>query len=308
MVAIVGPTGVGKSALAMALASRFQSEIICADSRQVYRYLDIGTEKPSAEDRARVPHHLLDLVLPDQRYSVVDFVRDASHVVANIPADKVAIIAGGSGYYVRSLLQGRSYAVPDSESNLSAIEAQLAADGAEAALAEIAAVDPHTATRLDTANLRRVARALDIIRQTGLPVPALTHNPMPALVIGLNRSRPVLYARLDERVEKQIAAGLVEETRQVLNLGFSSDLPVLRGLAYGQMMKFLEGEWTLADASQAYKYATHGLVRRQLTWFRKEPGIIWLDVDDSRLVDRATRLVEDHLELLKQVLPAKGGL
>jgi tRNA dimethylallyltransferase len=301
IIAIIGPTGVGKSGLALKLARRLQGHILCADSRQVYRYLDIGTEKPTPAEQSMAPHHLLDLVDPDQRFSVVEFAQRARTVLDEMGPEDVAIIAGGSGYYVRSLLEGRTYPVPESDSHeVDAIEARLRISGMPEAVAEIQAIDASTAARLDGANPRRVARALHIIRMTGRPIDAVETRPLPAVVIGLQQDRTKLYARLDQRVDHQISAGLVEETKSILERGFSKDLPVLNGLAYGEMLKYIDGHWSLEEARIAYKHATHGLVRNQLTWFRKEPRITWLDVDDVGFPATAFDMAERYVAELEK--------
>jgi tRNA dimethylallyltransferase len=297
VIAILGPTGVGKSSLAMELAQRFDGEIISADSRQIYRYLDIGTEKASTEDRARVTHHLIDIVDPDQSYSVVDFRRDAEVALAEVATrGRTAFLVGGSGYYARAFLQGRSFPQHlGSQDDSRNLEAEVEAVGVTAAVAEIRATDPTSADRLEAASARRVAHALAWIRSTGQPVPPTQSHPLAAMVIGLNQERTRLYARLDARVERQVAAGLARETQEVLARGYSPWLPVLKGLAYGEMQRYLHGEWTQEQATQAYKFATHRLVRRQLTWFRKEPGIDWVDVEKPNMVDEVGQRAEEYI-------------
>jgi len=282
----------------MKLARIFAAEIISADSRQVYRYLDIGTDKPTRDERRAVDHYLVDMLLPSDPYSVVDFTREARNALRSIAfRGKVALLVGGTGHYARSLLEGREFPTvePDEALRASAV-AYIADKGIEAGLAEIAHVDPATAARLDRVNPRRVARALEIVRATGNPIGPVHASPIPALVLGLSRDRRQLYDAVDERVDRQIAAGLVEETRRVLDLGFSPSLPVLSGLAYGQMVDHLAGKLTLPQAIEAQKFATHALIRRQLTWFRKEPRIQWLDAADPSLITTASELIAGYLE------------
>jgi tRNA dimethylallyltransferase len=297
LVAIVGPTGVGKSALAMELAAEFPAEIISADSRQVYRYLDIGTDKPSIEQRTAVRHHLVDIVLPSERYTVVDFHRHATEAVHAIwSAKRIPFVVGGSGHYIRTLLEGLTYPVlePDPDRQREA-ERFIETAGLQAAITEIARTDPATAARLDPDNSRRVQRALEIIKATGAPIGPADRNPLPAIVLGLDMDRKALYQKIDARVDRQIESGLAEETRSVLAMGFSPSLPVLSGLAYGQMMRHLTGELTLAQAAQQYKYVTHRLVRKHTTWFRKEPRVEWLDALNPDLVAEAGRRIREYL-------------
>jgi len=293
IVAILGPTGVGKSGLAMRLAAEFGGEIVCADSRQVYRRLDIGTEKPSASDRRAIRHHVIDMVDPDASYSVVDFCRDGRRALGEIGGRlATAFLVGGSGYYARSLLQGVSFPAVDSDAeSRSSIEAEVRRIGAGAARVEISEIDPASAERVAPANPRRIARALEVTRKTKRPIPALDREPLRALVIGLAQDRSRLYQRLDRRVDEQVAKGLVEEARAILDMGYKAELPVLTGLAYSQMIKHLTGQWSLEEAIEAYKYATHKLVRRQMTWFGKEPRMQWLDVDAPDFTARVTDLV-----------------
>lgn len=297
IVAILGPTAVGKSGLATTLAARLDAEIISADSRQVYRYLDIGTCKPSLLDRQTIPHHLLDMVDPDQSYTVADFVDDATSALRSIAErGKIALVVGGTGHYARALLDGTSIPrVEPDETRRRRLEAEVEKEGGLAAIGRIATVDPNTADRLHPSNIRRVVRALEIIEESGEPVPAQRHRPLPALVIGLTMDRQKLYARADARAERQVQDGLVAETERVLSMGFSPELPVLQGLGYKQMIDHLRGLLSLPEALSKYRYATHRLIRRQMTWFRAEPRITWLDAQSADLQSQAMSEIERHL-------------
>lgn len=297
IVAILGPTAVGKSELAMGLALRFEGEIISADSRQVYRHLNIGTAKPSQAERRQVCHHLIDIVDLDARYTVVDFVTDARAVLRDISGrGRVAFVVGGTGHYARALLQSQSIpAVPPDEARRSEMTREVERRGAGAALARIRNADPATAERLDPSNVRRITRALEILSATGLPVPRSNLNPLPSLVMGLDMDRSALYERADNRVDRQVQAGLVEETSSILNMGFSPENPLLKGLGYSQIVQHLIQDIPLEQAIRSYKYATHGLIRKQLTWFRAEPRLQWVDASRSGLLQHTARLVDAYL-------------
>ncbi len=303
IIAIVGSTAVGKSKLAMELATKLNAEIISADSRQVYRMLDIGTAKPSMSDRKLVRHHLIDLVDPDQQYSAGEFVQDASQALRSIgQVGKTALLVGGTGHYIRSLLDGLSIPrVPVDQERRDSIEARLASEGVTAVLKSIARVDPRTAARLDQRNPRRIVRAVEIIEATGRPIPTVVPNPLPALRLGLRMSRDRHYAIADRRVEKQFEAGLVDEMSAILSRGYEDSLPSLRGLAYGQVGDYLAGRMTYSETVKAYKLATHHLIRRQDTWFRKEREVQWLDVEDHALEDRVMELVDHHMSQLPAI-------
>jgi len=298
-IAIVGPTAIGKSRFAMRLASEIPAEIISADSRQVYRFLDIGTAKPTTGDRALVPHHLVDVVTPDETYSVGRFRGDALEALGSIAArDRVALVVGGSGHYVRTLLAGLTLPpAPPDPSVRAAVEIRMQREGLAGLMDSIARVDPATANRLDTSNTRRVIRALEIIESTGGPIPRVQSNPIPALRIGLTMERRLLYDVADRRVEAQFEDGLVDELRRVLAMGYDAELAPLRGLAYRQAADYLSRRVDLRDAIQAYKYATHNLIRRQETWFRREPQLIRVDVNSRQAWDDIRRLTHDYLSL-----------
>jgi tRNA dimethylallyltransferase len=298
IIALVGPTAVGKSALAFALAKEFDAEIVSADSRQVYRYLDIGTAKPSWEERQMVPHHVIDIVDPDDTYSVARFQQDAQRALEDIAArGKVIFVVGGTGYYLRALLDRITIpAVPPDPKLRARLEAELRAKGIDALLARLEALDPQTASRIDRANPRRIIRALEVIESAGAPIPPLRQDPLPALWLGLTMDRARLYEIANRRVEAQVAAGLIEETRRVLAMGYSLDLPALNSLAYREMGQYLRGKLTREEAIEAYKHSTHHLIRRQLTWFRADERIIWLDATHGLPVQEARERIVAYLD------------
>lgn len=309
LLVICGPTATGKTDLAIALARRLGGEIVNADSRQVYRYMDIGTAKPSPAQRAAAPHHLLDMVDPDQPFTLADYLDRARTAVAAIAArGKLPIVVGGTGLYVRSLVQG--YAVPRVAPNAALrteLEAIIAQDGLEALVERLRRTDPQAARRIDARNPRRVIRAVEVA-ESGGAVEALPQPGGPAydaLALGLTAPRALLHERADRRVEAMLAAGLVAEVEALRARGYTPDLPSMSSLGYREMWDYLCGEVTLAEAVASTTYATHRFIRRQLTWFRREPGLHWLDLAAPDLVAEAQRRAEAWLAA--RTAPAIGG-
>jgi tRNA dimethylallyltransferase len=300
-VVIVGPTATGKSDLAVALAERLDGEVVNADSRQVYRCLNIGTAKPSPEVRQRIPHHLFDLVRPDEEFSVALYTRLARQAVEEVARrGKLPIIVGGTGHYVWALLEGYEVPpVPPDPDLRRQLRARAEREGPEALYAELRALDPEAAARIDPRNLRRVIRALEVIAQTGRKFSELRRkNPPPwdPLVIGLTLDRKRLYERIDRRVEAMLAAGWLDEVRRLLEKGYSADLPALTGHGYRWLIKHLKGEISLEEAIRLTRNEIHDYARHQYAWFRlSDPRITWLQADDPDLVEKAAGLVGRHL-------------
>ena len=295
LVVIVGPTAAGKSALALTLAQRLGGEIVSADSRQVYRYMDVGTAKPTLEEQALVPHHLVDVVDPDGEYTLAHFQADAYRAIDAIHArGKLPLLVGGTGLYVRSVVEGlRIPAVPPRPELRAALEARARAEGHEAILAELAARDPLAAARIDPRNVRRVIRAIEVCEVSGRPFSSFQESdppPYSVLTIGVRAEREVLYARIDARVDAQIAAGLVAENERLVARGYGYDLPAMSGLGYRQIGMYLRGEVTLARAIEILKFETHRFARNQHAWFRPDdPRIHWLAAHEH---DRASEMLE----------------
>ena len=302
LVFVVGPTAAGKTALAIALAERFGGEIINADSRQVYRGMDIGTAKPTPAELARAPHHLIDTRNPDETWSLGEFTEAASALIGDITGrGRMPIVAGGTGQYARALLQGwQAPDVPPDPALRADLLARAEAGQGSALHAELAERDPQAAAAIDPRNVRRVVRALEVVTLTGWPFSEqrrrgdLAFRP---LVLGLAVERGRLYARIDERVEAMFAAGLVEEVRGLLARGYLCDLPALSSIGYAEVCGLLAGALTLAETIARTKTATHRLVRRQAAWFRSaDPTIHWLDANEGPPVEQATALVRDFLD------------
>jgi tRNA dimethylallyltransferase len=296
IIVLVGPTAVGKSGLALQLAEDVGGEILTADSRQVYRYMDIGTAKPSHLERARVPHHMIDLVEPSDAYSAQRFRREGDRVLRAIHArGRVAIVAGGTGFYIRALMDGGpvSSVPPDAELR-ARLRAVAEAEGNETLHRRLAAVDPASAGRIHPNNLPRLIRALEIVELTGAPVPLpRQEDALPALYIGLTRDRAALDTIADSRVLAQVGAGLVEETRDLLSMGYEPDSVALSGFAYREMTWYLQGACDLDRAIALYQLATRQYIRRQYTWFNADERITWFDVESQ--TDEVRSIVTKYL-------------
>jgi len=300
LIAIIGPTATGKTALAIALAQRLGGEIVGADSRQVYRHMDIGTAKPTAEERALVPHHLIDVVDPDQEFSLAQYLEQAGAALEDVwSRGKQPLLVGGSGQYVWALLEGwRVPRLPPQRELRRELGERADRQGAEALHRELAQVDPKAAARIDPRNVRRVIRALEVHKATGRPISYWQEKdppPWEVLILGLTCPRRELYERIDARVDSMMEAGLVDEMRGLLSMGYDPSLASMSGIGYKQVCQHLAGELDPATAVARIKTSTHRLARQQYTWFRLDDGRIrWLEGDGA--VDEAVALAEQFLE------------
>ena len=287
MIAIVGPTAVGKSELALHLAQYFPLEIISADSRQVYRYMDIGTNKPTWAERASVPHHVIDVVEPDEDFSLTMYHQLAIEALKAIQQKgKLPVLVGGSGLYVWSLVEGwKIPQVPPNQELRRRLEARAEQEGSQSLYQELQDIDPSAAAKISPKNIRRVIRALEIYHATGQLPSQLQRKESPGfpiLLIGLTQQRSGLYRKIDWRVDKMIQRGLVEEVEQLLKKGYSSSLPSMSGIGYKQIGQFLRGEMTLPQSIDKIKYETHRLARHQYAWFRlSDSRIHWFDTSEA---------------------------
>jgi tRNA dimethylallyltransferase len=282
LVVILGPTASGKSALGIALALRFNGEIVSADSRQVYRGLDIGTAKVTPAERALVPHHLLDVVDPQDTYTVSQFQHDAITAINTILArGRQPFLVGGSPHYIQAVVDNLDIPhVPPQPALRAALEARPLPD----LLAQLEELDPQSAATLDRSNLRRVLRALEVSLVTGKPFSEQRriHDPLyNNLILGIQWPREVLYERVDMRIDERMQQGLVEEVENLLAEELTHERLEALGLEYRFVSRWLRGEFIdKAEMVQRLKYATHDFVRRQLSWFRKDKRILWMNGGD----------------------------
>ena len=281
VVVLVGPTAVGKTGAAIELAEAVSGEIISADSRYLYRGLDIGTAKPTLAERARVPHHLIDVTTPDQLWSLAEYQQAAyAAIEAVLQRGRLPLLVGGTGQYIRCVTDGWQVPPGGVVGPLRAeLEQVLADQGVEALAHRLRQVDPESAAVVDTRNPRRVIRAIEVAITTGRSFVSQRQKSLPpfdALWLGLWLPREELYARIDTRIEAMLAAGLVAEVQGLVAQGYSWDLPAMSAVGYRQIGAHLRGESTLDDAIRAIKRATRQFVRRQANWFKpSDPAIRW---------------------------------
>ena len=303
---IVGPTASGKTRMAVELAKAHNGEVVSADSMQIYRRMDIGTAKPTAEEMDGIPHHMIDVADPEEDFSVARYVELASACVDDILArGKLPIVAGGTGLYVDSLLSGRTFAAFSPESALrKELEEELAERGGEAMLEELSRVDPEAAARLHPNDHKRIVRALEVYRSTGKTISE--HNretrALPpryeALTIGLNfQDRADLWARIDARVDQMAADGLEREVRELLSSGLSPRCTAMQAIGYKEFVAAVEGTMTWREAEELVKLRSRQYAKRQLTWFRRNPAVHWLlwekNPNFGNARQRSTELLEE---------------
>ncbi len=297
LAAIVGPTAAGKSDLALAVARELPVEIIVADSRQVYRGMDIGTAKPDAAARAAVPHHLLDVVDPDQPFTVVDWLAAARPLVPAIAArGRLPLVVGGTGLYVSALVDGyRLEEQPWSPDTRRLLAEELETQGLAALAARLAELDPPAAARTDLRNPRRVLRALERALAGGGAATEPTTSPWPGplAMVGISMPRPALHARIDARAAWMFSHGLLEEVSGLMVRGYGPELPPMTGHGYREAALVLSGEWSVAQAIEVTARHTRQYAKRQMTWFGRDPRISWLAADTGKgdVVPRALELL-----------------
>ena len=279
LLVIVGPTAVGKTALSLNLAQEFNGEIVSADSRLFYKGMDIGTAKPTETERTAVPHHLVDICDPDDTLTLGQYQRLAYETINDIISrGRLPVLVGGTGQYVMAVVEG--WGIPEVAPH-PALRRQLELlDPAELAR-WLQLLDPLAAKRIDPRNIRRVVRALEVILVSGRPITELQQKSPPPYnihMIGLNRPRASLYDRIDRRVDRMLANGLVEEVSRLNEIGYNAQLPAMSGLGYRQILAYLRGEMSLEEAADRVKFETHRFARQQATWFRQDdPRIHWFD-------------------------------
>lgn len=299
LVVLVGPTAVGKTAAALELAQILSAEIVSADSRYLYRGLDIGTAKPAPTELARVRHHLIDVTTPDQPWSLSQYQVAAYRAIDDIRArGRLPLLVGGTGQYIRALTEGWQVPAGEPRGDLRvALERELEEAGLAALVERLRSLDPASAAAIDQRNPRRVIRALEVVLSTGQSFAMQRRKqapPYPTHVLGLARPRNELYARIDARVDSMLAAGLVAEVQGLVAQGYGWELPAMSALGYRQIGAYLRGERSLAEAVSDIKRATRQFVRRQANWFKPhDSGIRWFKADAAAVSDMA-----QHVQLL----------
>ncbi len=305
IVVIAGPTGAGKTQAAIALAHRMPAEIVCADSRTLYRGMDIGTAKPSPPDRAAVPHHLLEVADPDHIVTLAEYQQLARRAVGEIQRrGRLPILVGGTGLYIRAVVDRVAIpSVPPDWVLRARLEEEERTEGPGTLYRRLGEVDPATAARMHPRNIRRIIRALEVYQRTGITISAQQHQvrggrwtpvesalpesdpgrlpPGRAVMVALTLDRDRLHERIDRRIDDQLARGLVDEVRALLDAGYARTLPALQGLGYKEIAAYLAGAVTLDEAVARFRRNTRRYAKRQGTWFRADPRYQWLDVGDD---------------------------
>ncbi|MFC1872862.1 tRNA (adenosine(37)-N6)-dimethylallyltransferase MiaA [Chloroflexota bacterium] len=300
VIAILGPTGVGKSRLALQLAPGCNGEIVNADSRQVYRLMDIGTAKLSPSELDQVPHHLVNSFMPDLAFSVGEYQSLAYSAISDIHRrHKIPMLVGGSGQYLWAVLEGWQVPKLSPLSVAGREEEGRLTEAEKAALyRELVKRDPQAAASIDPKNIRRVLRALEVIKNTGVLFSKSGGKKPPGfqtLIIGLTLERETLYQRVDKRVDDMLAEGLLDETRRLVEAGYGGALPAMSSIGYRQLLAYIAGEIPLAEAVRQIKTGTHRFIRQQYNWFRlADPRIKWLNADEN-LAEQAAGIIDVFL-------------
>ena len=306
LIILTGPTAVGKTALSLSLAERVNGEIISADSMQVYRGMDIGSAKIMPEEQKGIPHHLIDVLDPDEEFHVVRFVQMAKEAMEDIRSrGKVPILTGGTGFYIQAMLYDIDFTESgEDDSYRRELETYAKEQGAEKLHEKLKEVDPISAEKIHANNVKRVIRALEFYHQNGTPISA--HNeeqkkqtsPYNLAYFVLNAPRDILYERIDKRVDQMLEEGLVKEVEGLKREGCHRGMVSMQGLGYKEILAYLEGEYPLEEAVRILKRDTRHFAKRQLTWFRRESDVIWVDKDKFHWDEK--EILEYMLSVLKE--------
>lgn len=288
VIVLAGPTAVGKTSLSLRLAKALDAEIISADSMQVYRGMNIGTAKIPAEERAGIPHHLIDVADPSEDFSIARYVRLGREVIRDLDTrGKVPLVVGGTGFYIQALLKDLDFSEEKKEGTLREEYRLLAeTEGTKALHDRLAAVDPVSAEAIHPNNIKRVIRALEYFEESGQPISALNEaqtgqeSPYRILYLVLNLPRQELYCRIDRRVDQMMEEGLLEETRQLLQAGIPAQATALQSIGYKELAEYLRGTCSLDEAVNQIKLHSRHYAKRQITWFKREPDAVWIEKSD----------------------------
>jgi len=299
VIIICGPTGIGKTSTAIEIAEKFKGEIIGADSMQIYRYMDIGTAKPAAEQRARVTHHMIDIVDPDEHFDAVKYATLGREKMLQLHSNGICpFVVGGTGLYIKALLHGMFESQPIDPQIRKRLNEKAAAHGSDFLHQRLRQLDPETAKRLHPNDTYRIIRALETIEATGKSISEYHHahrfseEPFDVLKLGLNMDKAKLYQRINQRVNVMIAAGFVDEVKKLLSMGYSSDLKSMQSIGYRHMVDYIEGRLRWQECLETLKRDHRRYAKRQLTWFGTDDEIIWKEPGH---LDEMTKLIEEFL-------------
>ena len=298
---ILGPTCVGKTQVSLKVADILNGEIVSFDSRQIYRFMDIGTAKPTQEERKKVPHHLVDFVLPDQKFNAVDYGTNAREIINGIfERDKQPIAVGGSGLYLKALTEGFFQGPPADPDIRERLNREAQEQGEPHLYNRLKKVDPKATERIHPHDLIRIVRALEVFEITGKPITTWqlegNYKPFPVgfIKIGLNLERNQLYRRIDQRVEEMFAQGLLNEVKSLKKMGYAPGLKAFRTVGYQELFPCLDGNLKIMEAKERIKLNTRHYAKRQMTWFRRDRDIMWVDVQDNDLINRILQHFEQN--------------
>lgn len=306
IIVIVGPTAVGKTYVSIELAKKLGTEIISADSMQIYKGMDVGTAKIKTEEMQGIKHHMIDLIYPDENYSVSDFKREAEkNIDEMISRGKVPVIVGGSGLYVNSLIYDLDFSNAKSNEKLRDYYTYYHKEHGEDALYEkLKKIDPESAEKIHKNNVKRVIRALEVYDLTGRKFSETNtdirkkSSKYDFILIGLSMDRKILYERINQRVDKMINEGLVEEVKSLIDKGFEKKLISMQAIGYKEIIEFLEGNITFEEAVNILKQNTRHFAKRQFTWFLKDENVKWFDIEDVNKIDASLENIYDYLDLI----------
>ena len=312
LVVILGPTAVGKSQVAIELAKRLETDILTADSRQVYRGMDVGTDKPPLAARQGIVHHLVDVADPDEPFNAGRFRQHATQLIEALhQRRRLPLVVGGTGLYVRILLQGLCEAPPSDPRLRATLYKEAREQGHDHLYARLAGADPLTAAKLHPRDASKIIRALEVYQLSGVPLSSFqaghgfTERPYSALIIGLDRERAHLYQRIEERIDWQLAHGLVDETRRLLAQGYPRDGGALTGLGYRHVAAYLAGEYDRQEMIRRFKRDTRRFAKRQMTWFRRQEGTTWLMIGEHEPLEDTAARVMQHIDAFLATLEAR---
>ncbi len=316
LLVLVGPTAVGKTALAVSVAKKLQTEIISADSAQVYRFLDIGTAKPSEAEKNDAPHHLIDLVEPNRDFSVADYQKEAVKVIEKLwGGGKLPFLVGGTGLYINAVIEGYAFGPKGANREIRDRYEQLASkEGLDKLYYKLKGIDPEAASRIHPNDRRRIIRALEVYELEGRPISEQVtktargergESTYRTLILGLYMDRGALYERIEKRVDLMLAAGWLEETRRLFEQGYRDTDPGMQVLGYRQLLDYLLGRIEWEYMVKEIKKQTRNLAKRQLTWFRRNKDIEWLKITDQTSIDHLT---ENICFKVKDLAPDRANI
>lgn len=308
---ITGPTAIGKTEIAMAVAKSLNGEIVSADSMQVYRHMDIGTAKPGPEERREVPHHMIDVVDPDEPFSVARFQEGAREAIIRIrEKGRLPLLVGGTGLYIRAVADNLMFPDKGEDQGLrEALKREAMEKGSEYLYAKLLNVDPDGAKTIHPNDVRRIIRALEVYHLTDRPISELQklrgqpHSSYNLAMVGLRCNRDSLYARIDARVDRMIELGLVAEVKHLVDMGYGDCIISMQALGYKEIIRHLRSEITLDEAVRIIKRDTRHYAKRQFTWFKKDPRIEWVDLDEYPYTRDAAYKVQSVIESKLKIHP-----